>query len=131
MNQILAEITEIKTSDDLALVSLQCEGNIFSSLIIHQENSYVKTGNSVYMVFKETEVMIGKNNSFLSIRNRFSSVIKSIQKGKILSEIILNFKEHSITSIITTESCEQLSLSVGDEVDALVKTNDLMLIQYQ
>ncbi|MFM7022087.1 MAG: molybdopterin-binding protein [Flavobacteriales bacterium] len=130
MNQLLAEISDVQTSDNLALVSLLCENETFSSLIIHNENNYVRKGNPVYMVFKETEVMIGKDLESISIRNRFTSVIKFIKKGKLLSEIILNFKGHTITSIITTESCERLSLCVGKEVEALVKTNDLMLIQH-
>lgn len=131
MNQILAEITEILVSDDLALVNLKCEGKKFSSLIIHQENTFISTGNKVYMVFKETEVVIGKNSgNNLSIKNCFNSVIKSIEKGRLLSEINLNFNGHSITSIITSESCDRLALSVGMEVEALVKTNDLMLIQH-
>ena len=130
MNQILAEITAVLVSDDLALVHLKCEDQKFSSLIIHQENSFISTGNKVYMVFKETEVLIGKNSrDQLSVKNCFGSVIKSIEKGKVLSEIKLNFKGHSITSIITSESCERLALCVGMEVEALVKTNDLMLIQ--
>ncbi len=77
------------------------------------------------------EVSIGKNlNKGISIKNRFKSIIQTIQKGDLLSELTLNFKGHSIVVIITTDSCERLGLTVGEEVEALVKTNDLMLMQY-
>ncbi len=129
MNRILADITEIKTSGDLALVNLKCENEIFSSLIISQDDS-IKVGQSVYMAFKETEVILRENTGEgISIENRFSCSIKSIQKGKILCEVVLNFKNQIITSIITAESCEKLNLFVGKELEALVKTNDLLLIQ--
>ena len=131
MNQLLGEITEIKTSDDLALVKMICEGESFSSLIISRDDS-LTIGKKVWMSFKETEVMLRENTGEgISIKNRFKSTIKSLQKGKILCEVILNYKGHSITSIITTESCETLNLFIGKEVEALVKTNDLMLIQHQ
>jgi molybdate transport system regulatory protein len=129
MNQLLAEITEVKTSDGLALVKMICEGEKFSSLIISGDAA-LEIGKKVWMSFKETEVILRENTGEgISIKNRFSSTIKSIQKGKILCEIILNYKGHFITSIITTESCETLNLFIGKEVEALVKTNDLMLIQ--
>ena len=131
MNQLLAEITDIKTSDDLALVKMICEDEIFSSLIISRDDS-IAIGKKIWMSFKETEVMLRENTGEgISIKNRFKSTIKSLQKGKILCEVILNYKGHSITSIITTESCETLNLFIGKEVEALVKTNDLMLIQHQ
>ncbi|MCX6181752.1 MAG: TOBE domain-containing protein [Bacteroidetes bacterium] len=131
MNQLLAEITEIKTSDDLALVKMKCEDEIFSSLIISRDDS-MSVGKKVWMSFKETEVMLREiSGEGISIKNRFASTIKTLQKGKLLCEVILNYKGHSITSIITSESCEAMNLFIGKEVEALVKTNDLMLIQHQ
>ena len=84
------------------------------------------------MVFKETEVSIGKSlNGGLSIRNRFKSVIEEIEKRILLSEIRLNFKGKIITSIITTSSCEALDLRMGEEVEGLLKTTELFIMKYE
>jgi molybdate transport system regulatory protein len=132
MNKLPAEISEIKTSGDLSLVTLSCHGELFSSLIISHREEYIKKGNRVYMVFKETEVSIGKGlNGGLSIRNRFKSVIEHIEKGILLSEIRLNFNDEIITSIITTSSCEALELHVQDEVEGLLKTTELFIMKYE
>jgi molybdate transport system regulatory protein len=132
MNKLKAEISDIITSGELSLISLNVNSEKFSSLIVNQNESYICKGNTVYMVFKETEVSIAKNLSGdISIRNRFPSVIKSIDKGQLLSEIKLDFKGAEISSIITTGSCERLGLKPGDEVEGLLKTTELLLMRYE
>ncbi|HWZ22031.1 MAG TPA: TOBE domain-containing protein [Cytophagaceae bacterium] len=132
MNKLLAEITEINSSGDLSLVTLHCQGELFSSIIINHQEDYIQKGNIVYMVFKETEVSIGKNlNGGLSIRNRFKSVIENIDKGTLLSELKLNFKGQLITSIITTSSAEKLELQLKEEVEGLLKTTELFIMKYE
>jgi molybdate transport system regulatory protein len=132
MNKLQAEISNIRTSGDLSLVTLICHGELFSSLIISHQEEYIQKGNKVYMVFKETEVSIGKGLSGgLSIRNRFKSVIENIEKGVLLSEIRLNFNGEIITSIITTSSCEVLELQMQDEVEGLLKTTELFIMKHE
>jgi molybdate transport system regulatory protein len=132
MNRLPAIITEIKSSGELSLITLNCHGEFFSSLIISHKEEYIKKGNKVFMVFKETEVSIAKNLiGGLSIRNRFKSVIDHIEKGILLSEIRLNFQSEIITSLITTSSCENLDLKIQDEVEGLLKTTELFIMKYE
>jgi molybdate transport system regulatory protein len=132
MNKLQAEISGISTSEDLSLVTLSCQEELFSSIIINHQEDYIQEGKTVYMVFKETEVSIGKNLSGgLSIRNRFQSKIESIDKGKLLSELKLNFKGQIITSVITTSSLEKLDLQPGEEVEGLLKTTELFIMKYE
>lgn len=113
-------------------MTLECAGVYFTSMILEYEQDYVREGNRVYIVFKETEVSVGKVLSGgLSIRNRFESIIDHIEKGKLLSEIQLNFKGHVIRSIITTQSCEALNLQVGDTVEGLLKSTELFIMKYE
>jgi molybdate transport system regulatory protein len=131
MNKLKAVVTAIETSGEISLVSLLCEGEPFSALIISQAEAYIATGSPVYMAFKETEVSIGKElKGMISLRNRFPSRISAIEKGQILSEIKLDFKGHALTSIITTASCHRLALQQGDEVEGLLKTTELLIMQY-
>lgn len=130
MNQLTAEIMAIQTSDGLALIELKCEGMTFSSLIISNDEDYISVGKTVYLVFKETEVAIAippvRN---ISIRNHFPATIENIDKGRILSEIKLKFMGLPLKSIITSASCEMLDLKIMDQVTALVKTNEIMLMK--
>jgi len=131
MNKLKAVVTDLKSAGEISLITLTCEGDSFSSLIIANNEAYIWVGNTVYMVFKEMELSIGKQlQGSLSLRNRFRSRVLAIEKGSILSEIILDYKGHEITSIITTASCESLGLQAGDEVEGLLKTTELLLMQH-
>jgi molybdopterin-binding protein len=82
------------------------------------------------MLFKETEVSIGKALSGnLSLRNRLKSKIKTIEKGTVLTKITLDYKGKDIISVITTRSTNKLDLKVGDEVQGLVKANEVIIMK--
>jgi molybdate transport system regulatory protein len=83
----------------------------------------------VTLLFKETEVSLAKNLSGqISMRNRFSATVAGIERGTLLTAVVLTFDNHKIGSIITTRSCDALALSVGDAVEALVKTSEMTLM---
>lgn len=91
---------------------------------------YLKTGQDVTLLFKETEVSLAKNLSgLLSLRNRFSVTVRNIERGSIMSAISLDFHGRQITSVITTRGMDRLQLSVGDAVEALVKANEIALME--
>jgi molybdopterin-binding protein len=46
----------------------------------------------------------------------------------VLTRALLDYHGHEIISIITTRSAERLRLAVGDEVEALIKTNEVTLV---
>lgn len=105
-------------------------GDIFSCVLLETADSasYLKIGRQVTLLFKETEVSIGKNLSgMISLRNRITSRIKKIEKSKILTKITLDYRGEEITSIISTKSAERLSLAQGDDVEWLVKANEISL----
>ena len=80
------------------------------------------------MFFKETEVSIGKNLSgLISLRNRFKATVKRVEMSDILAKVYLNYKNKEIISIISSRSARKLALAEGDEVEWLVKTNEVSL----
>ena len=131
MNKLRSIIQKVESSGEISLISLACEGELYSALIINSQDSYLKEGEAVWMVFKETEVSIGKDlRGKISLRNRFPSTITAIDKGQLLSEIKMDFKGNEVVSIITTASCENLDLKEGDRVEGLLKTTELLLMQH-
>ena len=56
-------------------------------------------------------------------------LVQHIERGELLSKISLKFKGYMVTSAITTRSVELLDLKIGDEVEALVKANEVSLMR--
>ncbi|MGP8214374.1 MAG: TOBE domain-containing protein [Bacteroidia bacterium] len=131
MNRLKGTITEILSNEGISLVKAQTSnGVVFTSIVIDTPETagYLKKGNSVNIIFKETEVFISKDsNPNISVQNRVPCIIKSINSGAILCEITLLYGETTIKSIITSNGCKQLGLKENDKVLALIKTNEVSL----
>ncbi len=90
----------------------------------------METGSSIDLVFKETEVSLARNLSgMISMRNRMKCTVQHIERGALLSKVSLNFRKYTITSAITTRSVDSLQLAIGDDVEALVKANEVSLMK--
>ncbi|MDO9594313.1 MAG: TOBE domain-containing protein [Lutibacter sp.] len=130
MNILSGNITSIQGSESLSLVKIAVGNAIFTAIIIDtpESDNYFKIGNKVNVYFKETEVIIAKNEPMnISIQNKILCNIEAIRNGEILSELHLSFGEFKIKSLITTNACKTLNLKNGDAVLALIKTNEVSL----
>jgi len=130
VNRLIGNIVLIESSQHMSMVDIDVEGDIFSSIVLETPDraSYLKIGSSIVLLFKETEVSLAKNLSgLISLRNRFKARIKGIEKAEILSKIIFDYKGKELISIISTRSTQKLSLTEGDEIEWLVKTNEVSL----
>jgi len=64
----------------------------------------------------------------LSARNRVRAKITTIQKGDIVSMVKMRAMDPvKLTSIISNEAIEDLGLHEGDEVQAIIKSTEVML----
>mgnify|MGYP000386249884 CR=1 FL=1 len=130
MNTLRGKITSINTEGHLSLISISVKDVTFKSIVIETPQSvdYLKTGNTINVLFKETEVVIGKGKiQQISMQNQVPCTIKNIEEGKLLSRIDLDFQNNEIVSIITTNAIRNLDLKVDDKVVAMIKTNEIML----
>ncbi len=133
MNKLNAKIFEIHTEGQLSLVKAAINDVLICAIIIDTPETacYLTIGNNVQILFKETEVVIAKEfTGSISIQNRLNCIIQSIEKGKILSKINMCFFDYAVSSLITTQALLQLHLVVGDEVIAMIKTNEVNLSPY-
>jgi molybdopterin-binding protein len=132
MNRIEALVQHVNSSDGIILVDLEAENCPLSALLVEASAlpAWLKTGNRIYVIFKESEVSLAKNlYGMISLRSRFPCKVISIEKGKLLSVIKLQFNGYTLQSAITSRSVVALDLKIGDEVMALVKANELTLMQ--
>ena len=132
MNKLKGKIVDIQSSDNVSIIHVNVEGDVFSSIVLEGKKgpTNYKIKDNVNLLFKETEVGIAKDLSgMISFRNRFKAVITKIDKGPILAKITLNYKNHTIESIISTQSTNQMKLKDKEEVEWLVKTNEVTLMR--
>jgi len=132
MNRISGTIVYIQHSGAILLVDIEAGGHIFSAMMIDSANhpEWLKANNAVDIIFKETEVALAKNLSgIISMRNRMKCVVQDIERGELLSNVKLQFQAYQLTSAITTRAVDALNLKIGDEVEALVKANEVSLMK--
>ena len=132
MNKLPGTITNIQQSGAILLVDATVSGYGFSALLIEtaSQPEWLQVGNTIDLVFKETEVSLAKNLSGqISLRNRMNCVVQEITRGDLLSKIKMSFHDNTIYSAITTRSVDAFHLAVGDEVEALIKANEVSLMK--
>ncbi|MFE1743768.1 molybdopterin-binding protein [Coleofasciculus sp. H7-2] len=65
----------------------------------------------------------------ISGRNQLTGKVTAIQLGDILAEVTIQVGDNLIDAVITRRSAENLQISVGDEVTALIKATEIMVIK--
>lgn len=132
MNRLRGRIIRIASNDHMSLVDVDVNGDIFTATLLEtpEDAPYLRLGNVVNVLFKETEVSLAKGLSgLISLRNRVNATVKLVRSGIILSEVVMDYRGQPISSIITTGSIRRLDIKPGDEVEALVKANEVTLME--
>lgn len=131
MNTLQGEIATVDTDGNLSLVDIGLQtGHRMSALVVETPARcpWLQLGQPVQVLFKETEVSIAKNlTGDISLRNRLPGTIRQIRTGGLLAEITLESLGETVVSIITERSAQRLQLAVGDDVEWLVKANEISL----
>lgn len=131
MNRLPGVVTAIQSAGRVALADVEVLGGVMSALLIESDSqaAYLKPGARVLVLFQETEVSLAKNLAgIISLRNRLMSRVKQVDKGEVLTRAVLDYRGHEVVAIITTRSAERLRLTAGDEVEALIKANEVTLV---
>lgn len=131
MNRLKGQIVEIEHSSHMSLVDVAVGNDIFTATLLETPASaeYLRIGNNVTLLFKETEVSLAKNLSgLISLRNRIAVTIRSIKRGDILSAVELDYGINTLISVITTRAVDRLQLVVDEQVEALIKANEIALM---
>jgi molybdopterin-binding protein len=63
----------------------------------------------------------------ISARNKLQGTVTSIKLGGVMAEVVVRVGEHEIVSVVTRTSAEELGLSEGDVVTAIIKSTEVML----
>jgi molybdopterin-binding protein len=64
----------------------------------------------------------------MSARNQLKGTVKSIKRGDIMAEVVIQLPDgQQITSIITADAIQSLHLEEGNQVLAIVKSTEVMV----
>lgn len=130
MNVLAGVIAEVKVQGNLSLVHVMSGTLRFTAIATDTPDSapYLTEGQEVKVLFKESEVIVGKGYDHqISLQNKFPGYIVAIHAGEILCKVSISTAAGLVNSIITCNAVQQLSLIVGSEVTAMIKTNEMML----
>ena len=63
----------------------------------------------------------------LSARNQLTGTVKSINKGEAIANVVLDVAGQRLVASITVEAVDELGLTEGSEVTAIVKASDVII----
>lgn len=132
MNKLKGKITNVESTDSISLVDVSVGKDGLSSIVLEtpQTCPFISPGREVWLIFKETEVSINLDfDARISLRNRMRSTVKEIEKGRVLSRLVLDYGGNKVVSVITSRSVERLGIAVGDVVEGLVKANEMLIME--
>jgi molybdopterin-binding protein len=63
----------------------------------------------------------------LSARNQLKGTVRAIRRGEAIANVELDVAGNRVVASITVEAVDELGLSEGNEVTAVIKASDVML----
>ncbi len=63
----------------------------------------------------------------LSARNQLTGTVSSINRGEAIANVVLDVGGQRLVASITVEAVEELGLSEGSEVTAVIKASDVII----
>ena len=133
MSKLIATIEKIESVDNLNIVTFVCNDQRLKMMSLDL-NDTVQIGKIVVLGCKPTSVALAKPtinqqefSEMLSYANQINVNIASMDVGKLLSSLKLNFGDFVLESIVTTASLKRMKLNENDELLALIKANELSI----
>lgn len=138
MNELFGTLIRLEQEHGVLLADVQVTVNAqhsaeLTTLMLHAGGEINwQPGDAISLRFKETEIALAKNlQGDISLRNRERARITALSHGKLLTAVNLQFGNWPLTAVITTGSARRLQLQIGDEVEWLVKANEMQIQRQQ
>ena len=64
----------------------------------------------------------------ISARNQLRGTVEEVVLGTVTAKVSLRVGENLIESVITKQSVEELGIKVGDQVTAIIKSTEVMIM---
>ncbi|SEH25390.1 TOBE domain-containing protein [Magnetospirillum fulvum] len=63
----------------------------------------------------------------LSARNALNGKVIEIVKGQIVAKVKVDVSGQTVTSVISNEAVDDLDLKIGDSVQAIIKSSEVII----
>jgi len=63
----------------------------------------------------------------LSARNALNGKVIEIVKGQIVAKVKIDVSGQTVTSVISNEAVDDLALKIGDSVQAIIKSSEVII----
>ena len=129
MSFINAKVYAIESEETLHIVTFAC-GTVFLKMMSLELSPDIRIATEVKLQLKATSIALAKNlTGEVSTSNQITCQVESIERGKLLTSLIVTAKQLRLESIVSTTDIERLSLSVGENVTALFSASDLSIAE--
>lgn len=131
MNRLFGTVEAIASADGVHLIDVVTDDGLIctATQVADLDPAALPPGLAVTLLFRESEVSLAKHLSgLISLRNQLPCVVTGVHHGRVLTRVQLGCGNGTIESVITTRSAERLTLEPGDEVDALVKASEMLVL---
>lgn len=128
MNTLSATITAVTTSKQLSSIRVSVGGDTLHFLLAEASSEDNLLHTSVTLAFKETEVILAIESS-PTTANMLRGTVREVQRGMILSQVILNYHETMITALVSTLTFDTLGINEGDAVVWMVQPSEISLLR--
>ncbi|MFD8234116.1 molybdopterin-binding protein [Streptomyces sp. NPDC059696] len=130
-NQLPGTVTALTPGEAMATVRVRLTGGQDLTAAITREAAEdlrLTPGTAVRALVKSTEVSLATAPvEGLSIRNRLPGTVTDLAAGDAMVSVRLTVEGGELTSAITRDAAEDLALSPGTPVVALIKATELSL----
>lgn len=130
-NQLSATVEQIQTGAVNDIISLKLGSDTLTAVITQGSTQKLglAVGSEVIAIFKAPSVILATGDELLlSSRNQLQGSVSALTEGAVNTEVsITTAGGATLTAIITNQSRQNLALSVGSSVTALIKASDIVI----
>ena len=131
-NKFIGKVTDVTRGAVNGIVKIELSNgqHITSSITLEAiDDLDITVGKEVTAIIKSTSVLIGRGHLTLSARNKLSGTIIDINRGAVNAIVKVELPSNVvISSSITLEAVDELDLTVGTEVTAVVKATEVLIM---
>ena len=131
-NKFIGKVVDVTRGAVNGIVKIELSNgqHITSSITLEAiDDLDITVGKEVTVIIKSTSVLIGRGQLTLSARNKLSGTIIDINRGAVNAIVKVELPSNVvITSSITLEAVDELDLTIGTEVTAVVKASEVLIM---
>jgi molybdate transport system regulatory protein len=131
VNRFRGRITKIVTAAAVSRVGVDVAGELISAVVLEtpETASYLRKGNSIMCLFKETEVGLAKGSPGpVSFPNRIGCTVESVEEGELFARVSLRCAGGPFDALIGAPEAAAMGIGEGDLLTALIHPGEISLM---